>query len=338
MIAITGAAGFIGSNLAHRLSKEGNELLLIDHPLNEKRRANLAGLERFRFSEHLAFLDALNTNEIFPDVIFHLGANSSTTETDWGLLERDNVEYSRRLWNWCSREQKPYIYASSAATYGDGSHGFDDATHPRDLVPLNLYGKSKNEFDKWALSEVAKKGKIPPRWAGMKFFNVYGPREAHKDAMASVVWKAYRQIVSNGEVGLFRSNRPDIKDGEQKRDFVFVEDCIDHMLWLWRNPHGGGLYNSGTGHARTFLDLVRAVFAALNREPRIRFIDIPAEISRQYQNFTQATMTRLRSTGFDKDFTPLEDGVARSVAEIAGREIRASEKRTSGDDRTRRAQ
>jgi ADP-L-glycero-D-manno-heptose 6-epimerase len=314
MIAITGAAGFIGSNLALRLSAEGAELLLVDHPLTPAKLVNQSGLEGFRFLEHLDFLDELESGRLKPDAIFHLGACSDTTESDWEYLRRNNIEYSQRIWQWCAREQRPLIYASSAATYGDGAGGFDDTTPSEQLTPLNPYGRSKNEFDIWVSEQIAHGAVLPPRWAGMKFFNVYGAREAHKGRMASVVWMAYQQIRTSGDVALFRSNDATIRDGEQKRDFVFVEDCIDHMLWLWRSPHSGGVYNSGTGHARTFLDLVHAVFAALGQEPRIRFIDMPTDLSRQYQNFTQATMEKIKATGYRKEPTALEEGVASYVA------------------------
>ena len=316
MIAVTGAAGFIGSNLAARLSADGNDLLLTDYPLTASKLVNWLGLKRFHFVEHLEFLKALEDNHLSPDAVFHLGACSSTTETDWKYLQRNNIEYSQQIWNWCAQNKKPFIYASSAATYGDGSVGYDDRTPPERLQPLNLYGRSKNEFDAWVLKQISDGKKSPPRWAGLKFFNVYGPRESHKGSMASVVWKAYRQIETVGEVSLFRSNDPTIRDGEQKRDFVFVEDCIDHMLWLLQFPNAEGLYNSGTGHARTFLDLVRAVFAALNKEPRIRFIDMPENLSAQYQNFTEAVMTKLQTAGYRKKATSLEDGVAKYISSL----------------------
>ncbi len=316
MIAVTGAAGFIGSNLALRLSAEGEEVLLVDHPLTPEKLPNLSGLERFRFLDHLEFLKELETGGVAPDALFHLGACSDTMETDWDYLRQNNIEYSQRLWTYCAQHERPYIYASSAATYGDGRRGFDDNTAPEHLHPLNAYGRSKNEFDRWVHTQIEHGDPTPPRWAGLKFFNVYGPREAHKGHMASVVWKAYRTISATGEMSLFRSNDPSISDGEQKRDFVFVEDCINHMLWLWKSPHPGGVYNSGTGHARTFLDLVRAVFAALELEPRIRFIDMPAELSAQYQNFTQAAMEKIRATGYRNDHCTLEQGVAAYIAAL----------------------
>jgi ADP-L-glycero-D-manno-heptose 6-epimerase len=314
MIAITGAAGFIGSNLAHRFSGMGRDLLLVDAPPTAAKAVNWAGLGRFRFVPLDRFLDDLPDLDGSLEAVFHLGACSSTTETDWSYLLRNNVEYTRRLWTWCARVGLPFYYASSAATYGDGSRGFSDRTPPEALRPLNLYGKSKNDFDAWALAEVASGAPTPAGWAGFKFFNVYGPRERHKGSMASVAWHARRQILETGEVRLFRSNDPAYPDGGQRRDFVFVEDCIDHMLWLWEHPETTGVFNSGTGVARTFQDLARAVFSALEREPRIVYIDMPAELGRQYQNFTQADMSKLRESGYSKPATTLEEGVRRTLS------------------------
>jgi ADP-L-glycero-D-manno-heptose 6-epimerase len=313
MIAITGAAGFIGSNLAQRLSASGHHLLLVDHPLTVEKAPNWAGLSRFDFVPQDRFLDLLDRAAPPIEVIFHLGACSSTTETDWDYLRRNNLEYSQQLWTWSARKGRPFYYASSAATYGDGSRGFDDRTPPDRLRPLNLYGKSKNDFDRWVLDEVARGSTVPPGWAGLKFFNVYGPREAHKQTMASVVWRAHGQIVATGEVALFKSNDPAYPDGGQKRDFVFVEDCLDHLLWLAAHPNVCGLFNSGTGNARTFADLARAVFAAMGRTPCIRYVDMPAALSAQYQNYTQADMSNLRTAGYAKSPTVLEDGVRRSI-------------------------
>lgn len=313
MIAVTGAVGFIGSNLAHRLAREGHELLLVDHELVPAKAPNLAGLRGFRFLRHDHFLSALYRGEVEPDTVFHLGACSATTEQNWDYLAENNVRYTRTLWEWCARHGKPYLYASSAATYGDGSLGFDDRTHPTRLTPLNLYGKSKNDFDIWADAQVKAGEETPPRWAGLKFFNVYGPREIHKNRMASVVWQAYRQIRETGGMKLFRSTDARYADGGQLRDFVFVEDCVDHLLWLWRKPHAGGVFNSGTGRARSFLDLVKAVFAALELEPKIGFVDMPADLAKQYQNFTEATTSKLRETGYHAPPTSLEDGVRKYV-------------------------
>ncbi|MCI0704770.1 MAG: ADP-glyceromanno-heptose 6-epimerase [Planctomycetia bacterium] len=325
MIAITGAGGFIGSNLAHAISAE-HSLLLVDHDLSPAKGANLAGLSRFIFTRHDHFLDDLSAGRVQPEVIFHLGACSSTTETNWNYLFKNNVEYTRRLWEWCAKKRTPLIYASSAATYGDGCRGFDDRTPPNELQPLNLYGKSKNDFDAWALAEVAAGRATPPKWAGLKFFNVYGPREAHKGRMASVVYQTYLQVKSTGEMKLFRSTDPKFPDGAQQRDFVFVGDCVNHMLWLWRNDAPSGLYNSGTGVARTFLDLARGVFTALNLAPQIRFIDMPADLACQYQNLTCAEMTKLRSVGCDIPATALEEGIGETVRwlEMSGESTRAA--------------
>jgi len=316
MIAVTGAAGFIGSNLAHRLARDGHALLLVDHEVTPLKSPNLAGLTASAVVGHEQFLADIESARVSPDVIFHMGACSRTTETRWDYLVEMNIRYTQRLWRWCATHGKPLIYASSAATYGDGKIGFDDRTPPDCLSPLNLYGKSKNDFDKWALEQVAAGQPAPPRWAGMKFFNVYGPRELHKGSMASVVWQARKQILKTGVMRLFKSNDPTIKDGEQRRDFVFVGDCIDHMLWLWKNPAPNAIYNSGTGTARTFLDLIHAVFKGMGREPRITFIDMPAELSRQYQNYTQADMSKLRQAGFNMPPTPLEAGVATTLASV----------------------
>lgn len=314
MIAVTGAAGFIGSNLAHRLAAQGYDLALVDRSLSPAKSANLTGLPKHRFLWHDAFLSELDSGQLRPDAIFHLGADSSTTANDWALLQRNNVEYSQSLWRWCAANDKPFIYASSAATYGDGSQGFDDRVSPECLKPLNLYGRSKNDFDRWALAQTET---APPQWAGLKFFNVYGPREAHKGRMASVVWQAYQQIRETGQLRLFRSIDAAIGEGEQRRDFVFVGDCVEHMLWLWRHAAPNGLYNSGAGRARTFLDLAHAVFAALNCPPRIQFIDMPSDIAAQYQNFTQADVDSLRRTGYDTPATALADGVAQTLDAFA---------------------
>ena len=312
MIAVTGAAGFIGSNLARRLSDAGHELVLVDHPLTPEKTANLAGLE-YPFAEHDRFIADLEAGTVSPDSIFHLGACSATTEQRWDYLAENNVAYTRRLWSWCAANDRRFVYASSAATYGDGARGFDDRTPPELLTPLNLYGKSKNDFDIWALDQVMQGGPVPPGWAGMKFFNVYGPGEGHKGGMASVVWQAFNQIKTTGRVKLFRSTHPDYADGGQLRDFVFVGDVIDHMLWLHERPEKSGIYNSGSGAARSFLDLANATFAAMGREPMIEFIDMPASLAGQYQNYTLAEMEKLRTAGYDGPATSLEAGAKLAV-------------------------
>jgi len=317
MIAITGAAGFIGSCLAHKLAQLGQRyhLLLVDHPLTRDKLTNWVGLDRFCFVTHERFLDALRYKNLPIEVIFHLGACSRTTEVDWAYLSRNNVEYSQELWEWCVEANCPFYYASSAATYGDGQLGFDDRIPPSALLPLNLYGKSKNDFDRWVFEEIEQERPTPPAWAGLKFFNVYGPREIHKGRMASVVWQAHRQILESDEVRLFKSNNPAFHDGGQMRDFVFVEDCIDHLLWLWENPGVHGLFNSGSAVARTFDDLARSVFAALDRAPRIRYVEMPEGLQSQYQYFTQADMSKLKNEGFTRPATSLEEGVRRSITE-----------------------
>jgi ADP-L-glycero-D-manno-heptose 6-epimerase len=317
MIAVTGAAGLIGSTLAHRLAADGHPLTCVDHDLTPAKAANLVGLSAFRFVRHDLFLDRLEAGAERPDAVFHLGACSSTTETDWGYLLRNNVEYTRRLWDWCAKNRRPFIYASSAATYGDGSLGFDDRTPPADLRPLNLYGKSKNDFDAWAVTQKA----MPSVWAGVKFFNVYGPREAHKGRMASMVWHSLRQIRETGEVKLFRSGHPAYPDGGQERDFVCVGDCVDHMLHLWQTGYAGGLVNSGTGTARTFLDLANAVFAALGQKPNVRYIDMPADLAKQYQNHTRATLDSLRASGYAPPPVSLEAGVAEYVRHLTAAQL-----------------
>ncbi|WP_422924045.1 ADP-glyceromanno-heptose 6-epimerase [Singulisphaera sp. PoT] len=316
MLIVTGAAGFIASNLARKLAERGErDLLLVDHPLTAAGAANFAGLPSFRFLEHTALLEALEGGKLQGvRGIFHLGACSDTTERNWTYLASNNVEYTRRLWDWCASQAVPYIYASSAATYGDGSRGFDDEVPPESLEPLNLYGKSKNDFDIWALRHVEAGGAAPKGWAGLKFFNVYGPQESHKGRMASMVWHSYHQIAAKGEVGLFKSTEPDMPDGGQRRDFVYVGDCVDHMIWLWEHPDVCGIFNSGTGQARSFRELAEATFHALGREPKIRYIEMPQDLRGAYQSFTQATMKKLGEAGYPGRPTSLEEGVGHYVA------------------------
>lgn len=243
------------------------------------------------------------------EAVIHLGARTDTTEQDAELLNRMNTEYSKAVWEYCTRHRINLIYASSAATYGGGERGYSDSVPPEELHPLNPYGISKNEFDKWALARK----QTPPFFCGLKFFNVYGPGESHKSRMASVVFHAYRQIKETGKLKLFRSHREGIADGEQKRDFIYVDDVAELIWFIYkRHPHKG-LLNIGTGEARTFLDLGKAVFAAMGLEPNIEFIDTPADIRDAYQYFTQADVTKLRATGYYKPITPLEKGVESYV-------------------------
>ncbi|HKK38314.1 MAG TPA: ADP-glyceromanno-heptose 6-epimerase, partial [Cryomorphaceae bacterium] len=266
-----------------------------------------------RFSklvERRDFHDWLEENHKLVYFIFHIGARTDTTEFDKSIFDDLNVDYSQKIWKACVEFGIPLVYASSAATYGLGEHGYDDNHGVVDkLEPLNPYGVSKNEFDKWALAQEKK----PYFWAGLKFFNVYGPNEFHKGRMASVIFHAFNQIEKNGEVRLFRSHNPEYRDGEQLRDFIYVKDLINVCLFLMENRKHSGLYNLGTGKARTFLDLAKATFAALDMEPKISFIDTPADIRDKYQYFTEANMEKLKGIGYEKEFTSLEEGVTDYV-------------------------
>jgi ADP-L-glycero-D-manno-heptose 6-epimerase len=251
--------------------------------------------------------------------MFHMGAISATTETDGDLVAATNIALPQYLWDWCAEARVPFIYASSAATYGDGSQGFDDDLRPEALArlrPLNLYGWSKLAFDRRVAQMLALGRPRPPSWAGQRFFNVYGPNEHHKGRMASVVLHKFNQVMRGEEATLFASDREGIADGEQKRDFVHVEDCVAAMLWLEANPAASGLYNIGSGQARSFLDLTRAIYAALGRNAEIRFVPMPDDLKGKYQYFTEARMERLRGAGFAKPPVALEDGVARYVRDV----------------------
>jgi ADP-L-glycero-D-manno-heptose 6-epimerase len=248
-----------------------------------------------------------------------MGAISATTETDGDLVAATNIALPQMLWDWCAGAGVPFIYASSAATYGDGSQGFEDDLRAEALArlrPLNLYGWSKLAFDRRVAQMLARGHRRPPHWAGLRFFNVYGPNEHHKGRMASVVLHKYRQIMAGDPATLFASDRDGIADGEQKRDFVHVRDCVAAMLWLARNPQASGLYNIGSGQARSFLDLTRAIYAALGRNADIRFIPMPDDLRGKYQYFTEARMDRLRGAGFDHAPTSIEDGVRSYVQDV----------------------
>ena len=307
MIAITGAAGFIASCLAAKLNEAGyNDLVLVDDFSRDDKRANFNGKRYTALVERDAFHDWLEANENQVQFVFHLGARTDTTEFDRSIFDRLNVDYSKRVWEICTRFAIPLVYASSAATYGLGEHGYNDShSDVSKLVPLNPYGDSKNDFDKWVLAQE----KAPFFWAGLKFFNVYGPNEYHKGRMASVVMHAYRQITATGGMKLFRSHNPEYRDGEQMRDFIYVKDVVDVCMFLMESRKHSGIYNLGSGKARTFLALVNAVFNALNREPQIDFIDTPADIRDTYQYFTEANMQKLRDAGYATPFTTLEEGV-----------------------------
>lgn len=313
-IVVTGAAGFIGSCLTGLLNAKGYEqLILVDEFSRLDKVNNLQGKKYIYRIERDDFFDWLHSNQ--PDVkfVFHLGARTDTTEFDYAIHQRLNLEYSQNIWDYCMLKQIPLVYASSAATYGSGSLGYnDDHDLPFKLEPLNAYGISKNEFDKWAIHQKSH----PPFWAGLKFFNVYGPNEYHKGRMASVIWHALNQIKNTGTVKLFKSHRPDFKDGQQLRDFIYVKDILNVCYWLMENfekiPENG-LYNLGTGKARSFEALVRATFSGAGKPVNIQYIDMPEDIRDKYQYFTEARMDKLRAAGYTAPFYSLEDGVTDYV-------------------------
>jgi len=306
---VTGAAGFIGSCMMGYLNRKGfNNLVIVDDFSEEQKRPNYIDKKiSFRIEREQLFV-WLEQDHPKIDFVFHLGARTDTTEFDYSIHEHLNVEYSKKVWNYCVKKNIPLVYASSAATYGSGELGYnDDHEIVEKLQPLNPYGVSKNEFDKWALQQRQQ----PPFWAGLKFFNVYGPNEYHKQRMASVVFHAFNQIKQTGKVKLFRSHKEEYKDGEQLRDFIYVTDVINICFWFMENFQtvAPGLYNVGTGKARTFNDLVNAIFKSLDLESQIEFIDTPADIRNKYQYFTEANISKLRKAGYKEDFCSLEDGV-----------------------------
>jgi ADP-L-glycero-D-manno-heptose 6-epimerase len=311
MIIVTGGGGFIGSNVVAALVERGEVPVVCDLFGGDEKWQNLAKHELNDIvspDDLWAFLEA---NE--PDTIIHMGANSSTTERNADLILEQNFRYTRRLWTWCAAHKARFIYASSAATYGDGSAGFaDNETNAglAQLRPLNLYGWSKHLFDRRVARCVADGAALPRQWVGLKFFNVFGPNEFHKGPMRSVALQAFEQLKRGDTINLFKSHRPDFEDGGQRRDFVYVRDCVDVILWLLDKPAVNGLYNLGTGSARTFADLAAAACRALNREVDIAYVDMPSKLRQRYQYSTQAEMGRLREAGYEKEFTSLEDAIA----------------------------
>lgn len=314
MIVVTGGAGFIGSNLVAALDERGVEYVVCDSFgdgekwRNLSRRAPLDVVAPERAAAYVAGAHA------HIDAVAHLGAVSSTTEADVDLILRSNFHASMELWRVCAEKRVRLIYASSAATYGDGAQGFDDAAPLAALRPLNAYGWSKHLFDRRAAALAERAETRPPQWAGLKFFNVYGPNEYHKGSMQSLVGREYAMTALGNPLTLFRSARPDCEHGGQKRDFVHVDDCVAVMLWLLDTPGANGIYNVGTGRARTFLELARILFAALGREENIAWVEMPLDIRAQYQYFTEARLDRLRAAGYAAPFRGLEDGVADYVA------------------------
>jgi len=307
MIAVTGAAGFIGSCLVRKLQDEGyDSIIVVDDFSRPDKTKNLDSKTHLKYVHRDEFVKWLEIHANEVDFVFHIGARTDTTEFDVTVFNTLNLNYTKSIWNCCSKHAIPLVYASSAATYGLGEFGYnDDHEIVESLKPLNPYGESKNDFDKWAL----KQEHHPPFWAGMKFFNVYGPNEYHKGRMASVIFHSFLQIKENGKVKLFRSHRPDFEDGMQLRDFVYVKDLVEVLFFMMEKLPANGLYNLGTGKARAFLDLAKATFAALNIPENIEFIDTPLDIRDKYQYFTEANMNKLISAGYSKPFTTLEEGV-----------------------------
>ncbi len=314
MIIVTGAAGFIGSCFVNKLNNKGiKDIVVVDDFLNLQKNKNL---------EHKAFYEKIHRDLLFNwlednhkdvDFFIHIGARTDTAEFDREVLDKLNLHYSQSVWNYCISYDIPLIYASSAATYGLGEHGYkDDLRLIKKLQPLNPYGESKNDFDKWVIDNEEK----PRYWAGLKFFNVYGPNEYHKGRMASVIWHAFNQIQETGKMQLFRSHNPDFEDGKQLRDFIYVKDVVDVIYYLMEKQPKSSIFNVGTGKARSFLDLVNNTFKAMDREPEIEFIDTPEDIRDKYQYFTEATMTKLFNTGYNKEFYSLEEGIEEYVREF----------------------
>ncbi|MBT3611562.1 MAG: ADP-glyceromanno-heptose 6-epimerase [Flavobacteriales bacterium] len=307
MIIVTGAAGFIGSCLVSKLNDLGHtNLVLVDDFSNAEKNKNLA---RKQFSvqiERNVFVYWLKENASSVSAVYHIGARTDTTEFDVAIFDELNLNYSKDLWKICAEYKISFVYASSAATYGMGEFGFIDSHEVVEkLVPLNPYGDSKNDFDKWALKQETQ----PSFWAGLKFFNVYGPNEFHKNRMASVIFNAVKQINETGSMRLFRSHNTEYKDGEQLRDFVYVKDVVEVLTFMMREKNENGLYNLGSGKARSFKALVNATFKALGKESAISYIDTPEDIRDKYQYFTEANMKKLILTGYSKSFTDLESGV-----------------------------
>ncbi len=335
-ILLTGAAGFIGSYMLSYLNKQGyNKIIIVDDFSDEDKWFNFDSKKFISKVERDELFEWLRIADPKIEFVFHLGARTDTTEFDYSIHEKLNLEYSKSIWNYCTQKNIPLVYASSAATYGSGEFGYKDSHDILDkLQPLNPYGVSKNEFDKWIISETrflamvrvdTNHGKAPPFWAGLKFFNVYGPNEYHKGRMASVIFHSFNQIKKTGNVKLFKSHKPEFKDGQQLRDFIYVEDVAKVCFWLMENLRKAqgdslpgttvqsGLYNLGTGKARAFEDLVKATFAGMGKQPVIEYIDMPEDIRDKYQYFTEADMTKLQEAGYNEKFFSLEDGVGDYV-------------------------
>ncbi len=311
MIVVTGAAGFIGSCLVKQLNEEGfNDVVVVDDFNNAEKNKNLDGKKFNAKIDRNKFFDWIDQNHQLTQFIIHIGARTDTTEFNREVFNKLNLNYTKTVWNKCVEYGLPLIYASSAATYGDGEFGYDDNEEIiSKLKPLNPYGESKNDFDKWAIAQERK----PYFWAGLKFFNVYGPNEYHKGRMASVIFHGFNQIKKEGKIKLFKSHRDDYKDGWQLRDFIYVKDVTSVCMFLMNHRKNSGIYNLGTGQARSFYDLAVNTFRSQRLEPNIEFIDMPQDIRDKYQYFTEARMEKLRSIGYKKPFYSLEDGIADYV-------------------------
>ena len=320
MIVVTGGAGFIGSCLVAALEARGHrDLVVCDWLRDGPKWRNIAKRDLYDIVQPERLFSFLDDHARDIEILFHMGAVSATTVTDGDLVLERNLQFSQRVWQWCVAHGVRLVYASSAATYGDGAAGFDDEGSVEALAkyrPLNLYGWSKHAFDRQIARSLASGRPRPPQWAGLKFFNVYGPNEYHKGGQQSVIAHLYPRIASGDPARLFKSHRPDIPDGGQRRDFIWVGDVVDVLLWLHDTPSASGLYNVGTGTARSFTDLAKAVFAALGRAPEIVYFDMPESLRGTYQYFTEARVERLRSAGYTRDFTSLEDGVATYVRDF----------------------
>lgn len=318
-IIVTGAAGFIGSCMVSYLNQLGfNNLILVDEFGHEDKELNLLHKKYLIKVERENFFDWVSREQPAVNFVFHLGARTDTTEFDYSVHQHLNVDYSKKIWNYCTINHIPLIYASSAATYGEGEHGYIDSHDiVEELMPLNPYGISKNEFDKWVLHQKDH----PPFWAGLKFFNVYGPNEYHKGRMASVIFHSFNQIKNCGKVKLFKSHKDGYNDGEQLRDFVYVKDVVAVCAWLMENQPTSAIYNLGTGKARSFNTLVKSTFAGLDMEPNIEFIDMPEDIRDKYQYFTEACMDKLRNAGYTNEFHSLENGVDDYVRNYLSKNI-----------------